>query len=239
MKRSLFILLFVFPALFVYSQYDFKMEQYDVQPGFIIKNGKKIDGYIKIKKNIVDFSGQPHNAPWFAQYKIFFVPKNIFENKEKLSQNDFILYKPTDINAYKYGNDFYLSVKLISMGDLNVVPLANKYKFLKLIEDGIFQVFEYYPYLEPPASIQAIKNCNIPEYFYRKGNGKIKYLNSLNVKKEMDDCPSLVKRFKKGAYGYSQPNEYLLLNHDDRTNIRFLVLLDYNHRCQNGELIEN
>lgn len=87
---------------------------------------------------------------------------------------------------------------------------------------------------------QEYNDCaNKTNLVYRKGTeGKLSLVNSLNIKKELADCPLVVEKHEKGQYSLTNDGKKesskagkLLNNAVFRDEVRLAAIEDYNNNC--------
>jgi hypothetical protein len=223
------------------SQRSQKMIEHDVIAGTITKDGKQIAGYLKLMgtESLMD---ENFSAPWDFQRDIRFMEKSAFDNAEKVRVKDFEKLGADEIEGYTYNNDslVYESAKYADMSAVGAGMIAKK-MFLRKVSTG--KISLYHHFALPPAAGEVtnlkeiyLENAN-PNLVYRIGaDGKLKLVNSLNVKKELTDCPAVVEKFEKGEYGMegSAEKKGLAKLADKTVNrdaIRLAVIDDYNATC--------
>jgi hypothetical protein len=228
-----------------FSQVTEKMKSENVVAGSIIKNGKEIPGYIRAM-GTASVDGTQFTAPWEFQLSLRFIEKNDFEKAEKIKNKDYVKYEAKDIEGYKYDNDslIYESVKYSDMSAVGTGMLSQKI-FMRKISEG--KISLYHHFQSPPpvmvgdaVSFKAtyIENAN-PNYVYKTANDdKLKLVNSLNIKKELSDCPVVVEKFEKGEYGIKNGEgkstglTKLMNKTVLKDDIKLAAIGDYNNTCQ-------
>lgn len=228
------------------AQQSEKMNYESVVAGAIIKDGKEIPGYIGMMGTTsVGTETTRYPAPWEFQSKIRFIEKQKFDQAEKIKNKDYEKLEPGDIDGYRYyGRDtlIYESVKYADMSAVGMNMLAKK-MFMRKVLDGKITLFHHFQTPLMIGEVSSIRNDVIeyanPNVVYRQNaDGKLKLLNSLNVKKELTDCPVVVAKYENNEYkvvgnedNNSNSNNFLnktLL----RDGVRLLVVEDYNKTCK-------
>lgn len=232
------VVFFSFPAI---SQLSDKMEKEGVVSGTIFKNGGKIEGYIK-KTGTAWTEGTAYPAPWEFQSGIKFIPKDVFENNEKIKNKYFETYEPKDCEGYLYDTLYYESVKYADMSAVGLNMIAQKVFMLRILEDKI----SLYNYFNTPPSVVSgeetfaacYEECAEVQWVYRIGSeGKLKLVNDMNIEKELADCPLVTEKQANGEYkvigqeGKSSGGNKLLNNLAFRVEVRLMAIDDYNANC--------
>jgi hypothetical protein len=224
-----------------YSQLSEKMQKEGVVPGIIFKNSGEIAGYIK-KTGYTFTEGKTYVAPWEFQSGVKFIPKDVFENNEKIKNKYYEKYEPKDCDGFKYDTLKYESVKYSDMSAVGMAMVPKK-MFMRVFEENKITLFFHYN--SPPAVVGSegfapyYEECAVPNLVYRVGkDGKLKLVNNLNVEKELADCPYVVEKQQKGEYkaigdeeNDSKGNKFLN-NALFRENVRLMVIEDYNKNCK-------
>ncbi len=242
-RRSLSVFLFSIISLTSVAQVDIakRIEEENVVAGFIIKDGKEIPGYVrKMGTTPLPGSTDIYPAPWEFQKDIRFMEKNAFETAEKIKNKDFSKYEPDDLDGYKYDTLAFESVKYSDMSAVGTGMIARK-MFMRKLKDGKISLFAHFSMPIVVGEVSEFKTsyeeCAQPNIVYRIGkDGKLKLVNSLNVKKELAACPVVVEKYEKGDYGISGENKTGLAKLADKTilrdGVRLAVIDDYNVQCQ-------
>ena len=226
-----------------YSQLDRKIADENVIPGAVIKDGKEIHGYIRrIGTTYLDES--LYSTPWEFQKDIRFMEKEAFAKAEKIKNKDYTKYEAGDIEGYKYNGDS-LTFESVKYADMSAVGtgMITKKMFMRKVGDGKITMFFHYGQPLVVGELSAIEasyeESAVPNYVYRIGKeGKLKLVNSLNVEKELADCPAVVEKYQKGDYGVAAGEEKRssLAKLADKTiardGIRISVIADYNEVCR-------
>jgi hypothetical protein len=186
-----------------------KMRKEKVVSGTIInKNGEEVEGYIKATGEAYGMeTKQYYPAPWEYQDDIKFIPKDVFENTEKLKGKMYKKYGPKDIRGYRYEDMYFEAVKYADMSSVGLNMFA-KWMFLRKVIDGKMEVF--YHYENPP---KVLVNESVEPYYiqcaeehvvYRKGkDGKLKLISGvagLNIQKDWEDCPLVKEKYDQKEY---------------------------------------
>ncbi|MDR0559776.1 MAG: hypothetical protein LBG92_06370 [Prevotellaceae bacterium] len=209
----------------VNCQIEDKMKNEGVVKGFIIKDGVETEGYIKAK-GIIYSREQYYSAPWQFQDDIRFIPKDVFENTPKIKSKLYKKYAPKDIDAYRYEDMLFESVKYADMSSVNINMFSQR-MFMRRIIDGKISVF--YHYVSPPVVLvgEPIEpyyvSCAKEQVVYRKDkDGKLKLMDTvsgINLDKELDNCQYIREKRENGGYSGNQ------------MEIRLSVIEDYNKNC--------
>ncbi|MEN7546987.1 hypothetical protein AAG747_03660 [Rapidithrix thailandica] len=242
----IFVSALILTASHAFCQNSEKMAQEYVVRGTIILKGKEIDGYIKkMGHSLLD--DKRFSSPWEFQKTIRFISKDIFENKQKIKNKDYVKYSPKDIDGYHYNDDslIYISAKYSDMSAVGTGMIAKR-KFMRKISDGKISLFLHYQSppsvsFEKPSELQKIYTecAENPDLVFRKGaDGKLKLVNSLNVEKEFEDCQKVVLKFKNEEYGTLENNKEkkskltsLVNKVVFRDEARLKAIKDYNETC--------
>jgi hypothetical protein len=244
MKKKLLSLLLVLAVFSVsaFSQLEEKIKSENVVAGSIIKGGEEIPGYFK-RTGLAYENGKEFPAPWEFQNEMKFITKDVFENTEKIKNKLFESYSAKDIDGFKYDTLIYVSLKYADMSAVGMGMIAKKMFLLKVM-DGKITI--YYHYGTPPSIVGAegfepyYVECGKPNVVYQIGKeGKLKLVNSLNVEKELADCPYVVEKDKKGEYkvlgkeGEETKGLKKLANKTVfRDIIKLMIIEDYNENCK-------
>jgi hypothetical protein len=229
-------------ALNAQGQRTDKMKEEDVVVGSIIRDGKEIQGYIKAM-GWSAVGDKVFSAPWEFQKDIRFMEKETFEKAEKIRNKDYEKLEAGDIDGYKYRDSLvYESVKYADMSAVGAGMIPKK-MFMRKVSDGKISLYVHFgsPMVvgESHEFEQSYIDSAVPNYVYRIGkDGKLKLVNSLNVKKELADCPAVVEKYEKGDYGVQAGEEKKsgLAKLADKTiardGVRFGAIDDYNNVCK-------
>lgn len=162
-----------------------------------MKNGDTNEG-------ILEFS---MNHPWDIQRGIRMFDKSLLGEK-KIKGKDKTNCKPKDCTSFETGGMKYEAHKTMIGGgtyggDMKALP---KWYFLQLLEEGPINL--YIAYGNPPAVASGVDFETIyddlrsnPEMLLKKGDGKIKYLNTIDVAKWIEDSSDTAQKFADGGYG--------------------------------------
>lgn len=216
-----------------------KMKDSGVVAGAIIKNGQRIDGFIKeIHKA---YSNQESfDNPWDYQKEILFITVEELSKLKKVKRKYFEKFRAKDIDGYVYDSLEYISVKY---ADLTAVGpgMLPRQMFLRKVVDGPVSIYHHFN--SPPAVASGPEGfkpyyleCAKPTVVYRIGDqGKPRPLNSLNIKKELADCPHVIEKYESGQYGDEDEKTGKLIqfagNTLAREQLRVAVISDYNTAC--------
>jgi hypothetical protein len=233
-------LMLLFAQAFSQGDLNEKISSENVVAATIIKEGKEIAGYIK-QMGTTSLNGNNYAAPWEFQGDIRFMEKDAFEKAEKIKNKDYMKYEAGDIDGYKYNGEIYEAVKYADMSAVGAGMVAKK-MFLKKVTEGKITLYHHF---SSPISMgemsemeESYRESANPNVVYRIGqDGKLKLVNSLNVKKEITDCPTVVEKYEKGEYGTDGGEEKSgLAKLADKTilrdGIRMAVIEDYNATCK-------
>jgi len=238
---SVFITL-TFSPIAVYSQLTEKIEKEKVVPGYIIMDGKKIQGYIK-ETGKAYTHGKFYPAPWQFQSDIKFIPRDVFENTEKITNKLFEKYGPKEIEGYKYESMVYESVNYTQFSDIGLSDIPRMI-FLRKINDEkitLYHLFDSPPHATSgPAGFEPLYlKCAVPDIVYLKEKGgNVKKVIFLNIEKELADCPVVTEKQKKGEYKVIGNEEKasglnkLINNTMYREKICLMAIEDYNKNCK-------
>ena len=242
-KKMLFLLAaLAFTTFSAFAQEPIDVERRiyleEVTPGAIIKDGKVIEGYIGTLHTTF-VRGATMATPWKNQDEIRFIAKEMFETLKKVKNKNYTKYSAKDIEGYRYDTLVYESVKY---ADLSAVGfgMLGKMMFMRKVSNGNITLFHHFN--TPPAmgTQEEYEDCaNKPNLVYRKGTeGKLGLVNSLNIKKELADCPMVVDKHEKGQYNIMNDGEQessragkLLNNALFRDDVRLAAIEDYNNNC--------
>lgn len=233
-----------FFSLSVFSQNEKKMQDEGVTVGSIVKDGKEVQGYIKVMGTTsMVGSGVEYAAPWQFESSISFIPKEVFDNNEKIKNKYYEKYSAKDIDGYFYGTDrkYYESVKFADMSQMGLSMIAKK-MFMNKVKEGKITLYAYYenPPLIMDGSVvdQTYKECAKPKMVYKKGaDGKLKLVADMSVEKELADCPLVTEKQKNGEYkvigkdGKSSTFNKVLNFAIGKEEIRLMAIEDYNTKC--------
>jgi hypothetical protein len=223
-----------------FGQIEEKMKKEGVVKGVILKDGGKIEGFIK-KLGSTYWESTYYDAPWEFQATIKFIPKDVFENNEKIKNKYFEKYEAKDCDGYIYDTLIFESVKYADMSAVGAGMIAKK-MFMKRTLDDKISLFEFY---QVPPSIVTGDYVNIlienakPSLVYRVGEkGKLKLVNDMNVKKELANCSYVIEKYERGEYkivgkeGEGSGGNKLLNNTMFREQVRLMIIEDYNNNCK-------
>jgi hypothetical protein len=212
MKKTLFCLLLVLRLQATIAQERIaaevltaRIQDQDVVSGQILKEGKKIDGYIRRLGTTYDaYLKSQVIAPWEFQNKIEFIEKNRFETLQKVRNKDYETYDAKDIEEYTYDTLVFKSVKFADATAVGTNMIPRK-MFLRQIKQDKISVFHFHE--EPPIvgetseMSNAYKQGAFPHPVYQKGpGGKPRMMAAMNIDKEMQDCPVVIERYNSGKY---------------------------------------
>ncbi|UII28324.1 hypothetical protein LVD15_07815 [Fulvivirga maritima] len=226
-----------------FSQLDEKMDYEDVTHGVVIIKGKRVEGYIR-EKGTTYFDDQIYDAPWSYQSAIRFVPKDVFEEKEKIKNKDYEKYDAKDIDGYIYypyeGDSLvFESVKYADLTGVGTSMIPKKMFMRKITDDKISLFYHYSSPMsmgEVSAMRQSYLDSKEPNLVYQTED-KIRLVENLNVEKELSDCPAVVEKYKNNEYkaiGDENSNSGFnkFINKTAfRDKVRLLVIEDYNKTC--------
>jgi hypothetical protein len=209
------------------AQIEEKMKAENVVKGAIFKNGEEIEGYIKAIGKVYESDiNEEYPAPWEFQGDIRFIPKDVFENTEKIKGKLYQKYGPKDISGYRYEDLFYESVKYADMSAVGLNMLSKKMFLLRIVDD---KISIFYHYQTPPSVVSRTRyiDCAKEHIIYRKGaDGKLKLLEApsslggLNMDKDWEDCPYVKEKQANGGYSGSH------------IEVRLEAIADYNKNCK-------
>ncbi len=245
MKNFIFstlVLLCISVAAF--GQIEEKMKKEGVVRGTILKNGGKIEGFIKIEGTVYEMNTKEwFPAPWEFQDGIKFIPTDVFEKNEKIKNKLFDKYEPKDCDGYIYDDMEFESVKYADMSAVGMGMIPKKVFMRKISEDKI----SLYQFFATPPSVTTgpdgfkpfYEECNIIQWVYKIGeDDKLKLVNNLNIEKELSDCPMVVEKQAKGEYkavgdeeNQSKMNK-LINNSVFKEQVRLMAIADYNENCK-------
>ena len=261
MKKNVFMTV-VLLSIFCYAnaQIEEKMEKEGVQKCTIFKDGQEIEGYMT-KKGFESgaFIGQNAPAPWQFQGDIKFIPKDVFENTEKIKGNMYKKYSAKDISGYSYEGNYYEAVKYADMTGVSL-SMFPKWMFMKRVIDGPISAFFYY---DSPGPIvigkdendikDIYRDCAQEMIVYRKGkDGKLKAITrgitgGVNIDKDLEDCPLVKAKLENKEYDVDVTEGSVLegsklgalanklYKHSDEGvgASRLAAIKDYNTNCAN------
>jgi hypothetical protein len=244
MKKKLLGLLLVLAVFSVntFSQLEEKIKNENVVAGSIKKGGQDIQGYFK-RTGLASENGKVFPAPWEFQTEMKFIAKDVFENTEKIKNKLYESYTAKDIDGFKYDTLIYESLKYADMSAVGMGMIAKK-MFLRKVMDGKITIYHHFG--TPPSIVGSegfepyYIECGNPNIVYQIGKeGKLKLVNSLNVEKELADCPYVVEKDKKGEYkvlgkeGEETKGLKKLANKTVfRDAIKLMIIEDYNKNCK-------
>lgn len=234
-------MMFLVLSASVFAQHDAeKMKKERVVVGNITKNGKKTEGYIKIKYGVSE-NGKEYPAAWNYQSSIKFIPKDDFNKLEKIKNKHFKKYQPKDIDGYSYDTLVYETVKYSDMSAVGMGMIPKK-MFMRKVADGSISLFHFFS--SPPAIVSGPEGfaphyeaCSTPQIVYRKGtDGKLKRVNDMNIKKELVECTIVQDKHSQGIYndgdGEKSGLAKLANNTLLREQTRLLAIRDFNEHCK-------
>lgn len=166
-----------------------------------------------------------------------------FENTAKLKLKHYEKLDAKDIEGYRYADTLvYESVRYADMSAVGTGMIAKR-KFMRKIHDNKISLFLHFQSPPPVGEVSELERiaaeCRAnPELVFRLGkDGKLKLLTSLNVSKDLADCPTVVRKFENNEYkavgdetSASKANK-LLNKVVFREEVRLLVVEDYNNTC--------
>ena len=254
MKLKLFTLI-AFSGLFLCAnaQTDLikKIQKENVVKGVIIQQGIETEGYIKKISENRSYEGKNYKAYDNFQSEISFIPKDLFENTEKLKGNMYTKYKPYHIDGYKYiyeNGDMlvYESVKYSDKSTISVRTIAQE-KFLRLDSKGKLSIYTYYN--APPAVMSGsdyirkrYEEAEEAQVTYRRADSKEspKMIEFVSIEKELADCPQVVEKYKRGDYGVGEKVKSKFLKTLNKVSnndqVKYAALMEYNSGiCDNNE----
>lgn len=228
MKKLVFAAVLLGSFTTVNGQVEDKMKKEGVVKGSIFKDGQEIEGYIKVKGQVYGSTTKEYYpAPWEFQDDIKFIPKDVFENTEKIKSKLYQKYGPKTIGGYRYENMEFESVKYADVSTVGLNMIA-KWMFLRRIVDDKIAIF--YHYDNPPSVVsgetfeQYYLECAKEKVVYRKGKeGKLKLvdaINGINMSKDWEDCPFVKEKQANGEYS------------GGRLEVRLQAIDDYNKNCK-------
>lgn len=246
MKANGLILLGLFlVSLSTWGQSDLeeKIKKEGLVKGYVVTDkGDKIDGYFK-RMGTVYANGNRYHAGWEFQGDIKFIDLKTLKEESKIKNKHYEKYKPKDLNSYKYDTLVYEAIKYSELGSIGIGALAGT-KLLRKIVDGQIDVYEHYGTPPPVASGSEgfepyYRDLQEPAYIYRVGDDEDgKNITQLNVKKELDDCPTVVEKYENNEYnvvgkkGEEASGLAKLANKMDyREEVRIEVVKAYNETC--------
>lgn len=224
------------------SQLEEKIEKEGVVTGVIYKDGGEIHGYIK-KRGYIRHETRILPAPWFIQKEISFIPKDVFENNEKIKNKYYDKYTPKDCDGFDFDTLTYETVKYADMSAVGFDMIPKKVFMKKVLSDKI----SLYHYFKSPPRVfsgdkeefkEMYKECSKINLVYRVGDdGKLKLVNDMNIEKELSDCPMVTEKQSKGEYKMVGSEEEssgfnkLVNNSVFREQVRLMAISDYNKHC--------
>jgi hypothetical protein len=244
MKKSALCLLFAVSfSMLAYGQLEEKIKEEGVVSGIVYKNGEEIHGYFR-KTGTTWSRDVIYPAPWEFQNGVKFIPKDVFEKTEKIRNKMYASIEAKDCDAFKYDTLMFESVRYADMSAVGMNMLPKRMFLNKVIDD---KISVYYHYYSPPSVVTGEEGfapyyieCGKPNVVYKIGeDGKLKLLNSLNIEKELEDCPTVVEKHANGEYkvlggeGEARSGFNKLLNNAVfREDIRLQAIVDYNENCK-------
>ncbi len=227
-----------------FCQIEKKMKAENVVKGIVYKNGKEIQGYIK-KTGIEYTSDKSFPAPWQFQSGIKFIPADVFEKNEKIKNKFYDKYRPKDCDGYKYDTLLFETVKYADMSAVGMNMIPKKMFMRKIVDDKISIFFHY---ASPPSVVGPegfepyYLECAKENIVYRKGkSGKLKLVNNLNIRKELNDCPYIMEKYGKKKDQAKEINKEegndkipsgFARNFLFREDFRLNVIEEYNNNCK-------
>jgi hypothetical protein len=243
-KKTVFTLVvLVFATITSYAQLEEKIKRENVTPGTIIKDGKEIEGFFR-SIHQVHSTSKAFPSPWRFQEEVSFITKEDFTNIPKLKGKNYKKYTAKELEGYRYDTLTFESVKYADMSAVGMGMVAKK-MFLRKVHSG--KISMYHHHATPPNVTTGpggfdshYIECGKPNLVYRIGeNGKLSLVNSLNIKKELADCPTVVEKHEKGLYKVTSDQEKetgkaekFLNSIAFRDEVRLLAIEDYNTNCQ-------
>lgn len=242
MRKLFAVALALLVSSAAFSQLDEKIRQEGVVPATIIIKGKETEGYMK-RMGTRYWDDIYYSTPWEFQGKVRFISKRDFDKKDKIKNKDYSKYTAKDISGYRYNGDslVYLSVKYADNSAVGT-GMIPKTKFMRRISDNKISIFHHFQTPPSVGEVSALKEIYLenknPDVVYKKGKkGKLRLVNALNVGKELEDCPTVVEKYKNGEYKVAgseekQSKAAKLLNKTVfRDGVRMMVIEDYNNTC--------
>jgi hypothetical protein len=233
---------------------DLRIKKERVVKGIIVKDGKETEGYIKKVTETRSDDGVRYNAFDNFQDAITFIPKDIFENTEKLKANMFVKYKPEDIDGYIYIYEngdvlVYESVKYSDTSGGLGLKMIPKKTFLRLESKGKMSIYVYF--IAPPPVLSDAKYhyeaAEVPNIVYRlatETDASPKALEYLIVEKDLSDCPQVVEKYKNGEYNVvgkkGTESKFMKFVNKAAANdkMKEAALFDYNELCSSEDSAE-
>jgi len=209
MKLQLFTLT-AFLGLFLGANAQINLDQRikkeGVVKGIIIKNGKEEEGYIKKISETRRLDEVTYQALDNFQYYIHFIPKSVFENAEKIKNNMYIKYRPEALEGYRYiyadGTTLVYETVMYSDKSSITLRMIAQPVFVRVESKGRVNIYTYY--IAPPEmgyTAVDLKGAEEPQTLFRKaGEKEAKAIYSINVEKDLADCPKVVAKYKNGEY---------------------------------------
>lgn len=263
MKKLLLLGLFSLMTSNIYAQEDnaeYEMRQNEKYGYVIDKNGKKIEGIVRL-------NGDEMN-PWQNQKKVKFIATSDIDKSKK--KQKFKAFDPDDLKEYvvfddnhnerhfeviKYTNTkegFNTATGGLSGGIKAFNNLTKNKQFAEVVTDGKVKVYKLYGF---PTTFSAGGQIAVaeqenqrlrqnPSYIYSKKGGKLQELDLAKAKTIVSDCAYVKNKVAK--------SEYASLKNDDKkrsglgkfikneidnamSNIPQIVdevIADYNENCK-------
>ncbi len=195
------ILGLVFCPLLVYGQP--KAEWYDHPGTIVLPDGTKRAGVIRTYGN--------DEYPWHFQSEIRFIDSTTWMGLTKVKRKDFTAYEPKELKAYEL-HDLQLSFLSKPFADMSAVSIkmVKKHYYMRTISTGRINLFHYYDappnmYMGSEEEYKRIREENaINNYvLLEKDEGKLKNITDVDLRKYIEDCPDVLKKYEEGFYGPS------------------------------------
>ncbi|MCL2328888.1 MAG: hypothetical protein FWC39_10320 [Bacteroidetes bacterium] len=213
MKLKLFTLT-AFLGLFLGANAQINLDQRikkeGVVKGVIIKNGKEEQGYIKkiaeTRRFLTNGEYKDYQALDNFQYFMYFIPKSEFESAEKIKNNMYIKYRPEAIEGYKYiypdGTTLVYETVMYSDKSSITLKMIPQPVFVRVESTGRLNIYTYYiPPSQMGTTLEEVKGAEEPQTLFRKaGEKEAKAIYTINIEKDLADCPKVVAKFKNGEY---------------------------------------
>lgn len=217
----------LFTTNVVFSQDKEKMEEEYVLPITLIKDGKEIEGYVS--------AGYTEDGyllrPWYLQEELRFIDKDVFDNTEKIRRRHYDKIKPKDADGFRIDSLVFVSMRYGGGLGTDLIP---RKIFIKQISEDYISLFEYYE--TPDALDNAAKYRKNPVLIYRRGkDGKLKTVASLLIKRQLKDCPEVIKKYENGEYNVDKERGKFFNHIKNDEQIRLNALMDYNKICGKKE----
>ena len=211
-KKALMCTLLVTAMFHGYSQDKAKMEKEFVVVGSVTVNGKTIEGYIKKKLPYV-YDEAEFPGYWKYQEEIKFIDKETFDNTEKIKGKMYVKYTPKTCDSYKYEDLTFVSYKYADLSAIGTASIPHQLFLMQVKKyDNVEFLFHYQqiPVIGTPEEFRAavIENSENPTLIYMlKGGKSPKAVPFLNVKKELAECPTILKNLEDGKYAGSRSSD--------------------------------